>query len=403
WTSGWVRSQSSSWSRSGANSTRCRSGLTLRWSASRRSAIASSDRSWLPSTVTALSRSECTRRRVSSDSPPRLTRSPQNHRRSRAGSKAMRSISLSVGPRHPWRSPIAQTAMSVQGARNGEGERRNRRVETRTVVADHAVAAFHAADRGFKHGARGVGELVAGLDQRLLAHHAIAADLFHVAVAVGDHPVPIKQLRGATAEVADANRVGEDIAIVFGRGFLGKEARRDLDLQGVVGGVVHQTSVSARREYLDYAAGAALARRTKSATSNCSARSDGSMPAATISELSHCVCSELRRVLRRCPKAARTIAAKRAGSSMPMVAGSRGTRRTTAESTFGGGLNAPGPTANSAVTWHQACSITLSRPYTLLPGPAAMRSTTSFCSMKCMSRTAAAWSRAWNRIGEDRL
>src|SRR3546814_790703 len=63
----------------------------------------------------------------------------------------------------------------------------------------------------------------------------------------------------------------------------------------------------------------------------------------------------------------------------------------------------PGPTVNSEVTSQNACSITLRRPYTWLPGPAAARSTTSFCSMKCMSRTAAAWSRAWNRIGEDRL
>src|SRR5690606_13939886 len=138
--------------------------------------------------------------------------SPQNHRRSRAGSKAMRSSSLSVGPRHPWRSPLAQTAMSVQGARNGEGERWNRRVETGAVVADHAVAAFHAADRGCKHGARGVGHLAAVPDQRLLAEPASAPDCFHAAVAVGDPPVPITQLRGATAEVADANRVGEDIA-----------------------------------------------------------------------------------------------------------------------------------------------------------------------------------------------
>ena len=47
---------------------------------------------------------------------------------------------------------------------------------------------------------------------------------------------------------------------------------------------------------------------------------------------------------------------------MPTVAGSRGTSRTTAESTLGGGRNAPGGTTNSEVTWHQACSITLRRP-----------------------------------------
>ncbi len=40
----------------------------------------------------------------------------------------------------------------------------------------------------------------------------------------------------------------------------------------------------------------------------------------------------------------------------------RGTSRITAESTFGGGRNAPGPTVNSEVTSQNACSITLSRP-----------------------------------------
>ena len=47
---------------------------------------------------------------------------------------------------------------------------------------------------------------------------------------------------------------------------------------------------------------------------------------------------------------------------MPIVAGARGTSRTTAESTFGGGRNAPGGTLNSGVTVQYACSITLRRP-----------------------------------------
>ena len=60
--------------------------------------------------------------------------------------------------------------------------------------------------------------------------------------------------------------------------------------------------------------------------------------------------SALRSVLRRWPKAARTTSAKRRRSMMPTVSGSRGTSRTTAESTFGGGRNAPGGTTNSEVT-----------------------------------------------------
>ena len=83
---------------------------------------------------------------------------------------------------------------------------------------------------------------------RLFADHAFAADLLDVAVAVGDQPVAIQQLRRAAAEVADADGVGEYIAVLLGRGFLGQESRRDLDFQRVVGGVVHEASVSAGRE-----------------------------------------------------------------------------------------------------------------------------------------------------------
>ena len=67
----------------------------------------------------------------------------------------------------------------------------------------------------------------------------------------------------------------------------------------------------------------------------------------------------------------------------------RGTSRTTAESTFGGGRNAPGGTLNSGVDAAVAPAASRSggrRP--CCPAPAAMRSTTSFCSMKCMSRIA---------------
>src|SRR5690606_21321403 len=105
-----------------------------------------------------------------------------------------------------------------------------------------------------------------------------------------------------------------------------------------------------------------LASRTKPSTGTCSPRISGRRPAASISAGVATAASALRSVLRRWPKAARTMAAKREGSLMPTVPGARGTSRTTAESTFGAGRNAPGPTVNSGVTVQYACSITLRRP-----------------------------------------
>src|SRR3546814_6232425 len=94
-----------------------------------------------------------------------------------------------VGSRQPCRSPIAQMLMppppcraSMQGPRHRQGEWRDRRVELRAVVADHAVAAFHGADRGGQYRARGIGELFARFDPWLFADHAVAADLLDIAV-----------------------------------------------------------------------------------------------------------------------------------------------------------------------------------------------------------------------------
>jgi len=105
-----------------------------------------------------------------------------------------------------------------------------------------------------------------------------------------------------------------------------------------------------------------LARRMNPATPSCSARARGSIPAAANCAGVHTPFRALRRVLRRWPKAARTRCANRAGSLMPTTPAGFGRRCTSAESTLGGGWNASGPMSNSALTSHQACSITPSRP-----------------------------------------
>ena len=68
-----------------------------------------------------------------------------------------------------------------------------------------------------------------------------------------------------------------------------------------------------------------------------------------------------------------------------------GTSRATADSTFGAGRNAPAGTTNRRSTAKRACSITVRRPYSAVPGAAAMRCTTSFCSITVMSRTIASY------------
>ena len=72
--------------------------------------------------------------------------------------------------------------------------------------------------------------------------------------------------------------------------------------------------------------------------------------------------SEFLRVLRRIENAAATMRAKRAGSGIGNGSETCGTSLATAESTAGGGWNAPRPTRKSGSTRHAAASMTVSRP-----------------------------------------
>ncbi|GIT52963.1 MAG: hypothetical protein Ct9H300mP16_01230 [Pseudomonadota bacterium] len=91
----------------------------------------------------------------------------------------------------------------------------------------------------------------------------------------------------------------------------------------------------------------------------------------------------LRSVLRRWENACRTSVLKGPCLALTDRAVRPGALRlTTAERTFGGGLNAPGPTSNNNRVSHTRLTITLSRLYPLEPGSATRRWATSFCSMK---------------------
>ena len=90
-----------------------------------------------------------------------------------------------------------------------------------------------------------------------------------------------------------------------------------------------------------------LVERSNCATPSVSPRAPGSMLADAISAESQIAASALRSVLRRCENAADTMRANNSGSSIAGARASSGRRRTTAESTFGEGRNAPGGTFTS--------------------------------------------------------
>ena len=197
----------------------CRSGLTLRWSASLRCAIASSDRSWLPSTTVLWTRSECTRRRVSSDWPPRLTRSPQNHRRSLAGSKRIfssRRCSGVVATLQVADGPVSvRHQCSVRGTDSVNGG--DRRVEVGAVVGQHLVAAAHRAQAVSSTAPEVYSKSSPGRSQGCSPTTPSPRTSCDLAVVVGDQPVPADQARRHLAAVVDVDGVGEHEAACFGR------------------------------------------------------------------------------------------------------------------------------------------------------------------------------------------
>src|SRR5688500_1168161 len=104
------------------------------------------------------------------------------------------------------------------------------------------------------------------------------------------------------------------------------------------------------------------------ATRRCSARSAGTERSERTTR---------RICLRRIPNACCTKTRKCSSSSGAMAGSARGVILTTAESTFGGGENAPGATRNKVSADASARTFTVSAPYAFVPGEADRRSATS--------------------------
>ena len=159
-----------------------------------------------------------TNRNTSSESGPRVTRSPANQSRSRPPSKsnlvqqrpqlgvASLHVPDYVGGHAPFPIPAAGRGpvrvspaaiarrrypgardrgrqSSVHDVRHRQAENGDRCVEPVTVFRDHLVAAVHAADRSLDDRRARVSKSLARGQVRLLAHTTVAAYFLHVGMA----------------------------------------------------------------------------------------------------------------------------------------------------------------------------------------------------------------------------
>ena len=130
---------------------------------------------------------------------------------------------------------VAQRDGAVTGFGGFEHEQRHRRGEGLALVADAVEGAVHGAAGRAQATAAGVLEGLAGLEQRLLAHHAQALDLFGQAVGVADDPVPGDQLAGRAPAVGDRDGVSKAEHAGGGVGLFGQVRGLYLDVKRLLG------------------------------------------------------------------------------------------------------------------------------------------------------------------------
>src|SRR5450830_733647 len=110
----------------------------------------------------------------------------------------------------------------MQGTRHRQHELGNQSFELMAILGHAEVFTVHRTLRRAQHGAARVVELLARLQQRLVADGAQAAHLFHRVVRIRDDPVARNQLRASRARIDDANRVAEHVASLVGGRLLGQ-------------------------------------------------------------------------------------------------------------------------------------------------------------------------------------
>ena len=75
------------------------------------------------------------------------------------------------------------------------------------------IAALHPAGRRVERASGDIIERLAGLDDRLLADHALALDLVAAAASVADQPFAADELDLLPAQVGDADLVDEEVVV----------------------------------------------------------------------------------------------------------------------------------------------------------------------------------------------
>ena len=109
-------------------------------------------------------------------------------------------------------------------------------VEMLAILGHHLIGAAHDAGGSVEFAARRILERLAGLQHRLRADNARAADLLRVPRRVGDDPVPAEQLHRVVTFVGDSHGVNEDPFVLERPRSIGCESRLDLDANVVCDG-----------------------------------------------------------------------------------------------------------------------------------------------------------------------
>jgi len=98
-----------------------------------------------------------------------------------------------------------------------------------SIRALHLESARHRAEGCWQWTARSIFERLPWLEDRLLSNDPRPVDLFGMARAVHDRPMPVKQLNGRIAYIRDANRVEEEPATGRRAAVFRRITRTDLD------------------------------------------------------------------------------------------------------------------------------------------------------------------------------
>ena len=137
---------------------------------------------------------------------------------------------------------------ALRGAQGIQHKNRDIDLETLAVFGYAKKAAVHGTRSGAQMATAGVLELLARLQQRLLADQPQTFDFFVHAIGIVDIPGARDDLRRHFTHIGDGDMVGEDINIVGWRRATGQILRANRNGHGVSGHGLHDKRFIRRRE-----------------------------------------------------------------------------------------------------------------------------------------------------------